>query len=771
MNTNPSSKAIAFTLILTAVLAAQSAPKLAEPEPGPSPRAPVLPSARQLPARDKVMPVFGAVPPLRDDGFLAAHDDEGVTVSSGSWKARFTVTGPTFVPYLGAQARMNHEAGFRLEAVRVADKPLELAKSFPSCVNEGQTGHVHYDRVAVVERYEFREAGIEQSFHFPELARRGELCIDIAVDTALAVRVIDGELELRGEAGSFRYGRAVAIDGDGDRIAVETRWQDGRIRLVVPGDFVAKADLPLVVDPMIGNAQSGYFDSHELRSVDIAWCESVQRWFVCNERVWSQTDSDVYVRVFDANLVPVGGTLVVDNSGTSWRNCAIAALDASSRCLVVAEVSAQNQSPFTIRGRMVLGGGTPGLEAPFDVAGANVPGSASGDRLVPDVGGDPSAAPAYFTVVCERVYSASDHDIELRQVNFDGTLRDAPVLLDASTSNEHSPRISKSCGMPSGEAQSFAVVYRRGATGIGNGHLRAAIVDWDGALHQFGSPARPHFAVTGTNLNSFDSFDVSSPTEDASERRFMLVEKRIDPATQQHAILATVFGSHSSMWVPATVVVDGGSRGLRSPVVDSDGCRFALAYVLEYTATDDDVHVRTFAVDGSTLAQHDSDVVSNFTDHDELSPAIASRRSGGGERMRHGTAWLHDDGASTVVRIQGYEARGSGGVGTRTTGCGNVTLSSSGTPALGVQLAFQVGGSGSLFGILYGAPASLPIPGCAGCTLGVDGLIHADADLSLTVPCTPSLYGGVMSFQGFSLGGGSCLGAIGLSNTIDVTVR
>lgn len=55
----------------------------------------------------------------------------------------------------------------------------------------------------------------------------------------------------RSASGDVTYGEAVAIDATGDRVRAETVLANGTITITVPADFVARAALPLLVDPTV----------------------------------------------------------------------------------------------------------------------------------------------------------------------------------------------------------------------------------------------------------------------------------------------------------------------------------------------------------------------------------------------------------------------------------------------------------------------------------------------------------------------------------------
>lgn len=715
-----------------------------------------------------------AIAKVDREAVLVDAGTELVVASAPDWKAEFDSDGLRFVPFFGAAARTNHPLGLRGVAARVDGKTLVLAAHDAAPELMGQ--RVAYARGAWHETYDLSPGGVEQGFRFEDLPRRGELAIDIRTQGDWTASLLDGEVRFVCEEGAVSYGRAIAFDRSGARCAVATELVEGLIRLVVPADFVAKAQLPLVVDPMVATVIGSTSSTRELRALDMAWDAVASRYVACWERVWSQTDSDVFALLLDGVLVEQGSALVIDSSTVSWRDCAIAGLRSSGRCLVVAEVSAANASPFRVRGRMVTLTPTPSVLPAFDIAGAAVPGSTVGDRINPDVGGDPWTSPAHFTVVWERVYSDSDHDIQMVQVAADGTLRSATArTFDSSLALDHTPRISRSNGADERATQAWAVVWRRD-NGAGSGHFRAGIVNHDGTLRTFGAAAATNLAITLTAPSYGTVFDVSSPTDAIAGRCFLLLDRRLPTGVGPDEVWGTVFDRDLFNIVPSTLIHSGsrnsGAGAVHGLSVDSDGVRFAMASSIAVSASDDDVLVRTFAVNGGTLVTHDEATAASGSER-AISPVVVALRGGWGPALRFGLAWITRDAASTHgIGYGRYNGMGAGASSfVRNTGCGNVFVNHTGITALGQDVTVYVVGSGQVLAMIVGSPAQVPVPGCNGCVLGVDGSVLSGSSLPLTVPHDAAFFGGVVSIQGVGIGTGPCLSGISLSNTIDLIVR
>lgn len=120
---------------------------------------------------------------------------------------------------------------------------------------------VHFARPGVVETYEMKSAGVEQSFTFATLPQgSGDLVVRLAVATDLEPTVAGRRSETlqftSPELGSVHIGKVTGIDADGVRAEGWMRYQGGSLELGLPAEFVDNAALPLVLDPLIGVTSS-----------------------------------------------------------------------------------------------------------------------------------------------------------------------------------------------------------------------------------------------------------------------------------------------------------------------------------------------------------------------------------------------------------------------------------------------------------------------------------------------------------------------------------
>lgn len=677
-----------------------------------------------------------------------------------TWKAGFDGTAVTFVPFFGSDAPRNFPARFVVSGLAVAGEALPVAPGTPRRLD----GVVRMDHGVMVEQYVTSLAGIEQQFVFERLPTRGELTVTIAVATDHDVTTAAGAHGFACPFGSFSYGAAVAIDGRGRRVAVASDYLDGALHLTVPAWFVAEAALPLVIDPLIGNVVTVGSSAVHHGAVDLAYDASRDEYLVCFERLFSALDSDILGVRCNSAMQPLAGQFLIDASSTSWRGCRVAGLDLYDKFLVVCECEQSGQPTF-VAGR-TFDAASGGLGSQIDIEHGAVP------CRSPDVGGDPyPAGPVYWTVVYERALSAIDHDIVIRQVQNNGVLRGASYTgIDTSVQFEHSPVISKSDGRDgSSTTQRWCIAYRRD-TGLGgpgeSTTVRASTVSWDGVVDatQFVSPWY-------SNLDNYD-LEVSEPTFESLGRKFLIVETRKDSITPNTEIYGALVGAGgvSTGWQE---LLDY-AQNCQEPAVACDGARFTLVN----RGPLGDIVAALFDVVGSQLVRHDYVQVTNSPTTDGRA-AIVSHASGGATTLgdrQFGMAW--NTAGATADSILGARYRGmatNGGASTRATGCGSLQVGYPGTVdfgALGTAIQVDVQNPLGIVGWAVGAPASVPLPGCGSCVVGTTAVaLLVGPSLQVPVPYDGSIVGLPFAFQAFSLGQGSCLGSLELSNTIDVTIR
>jgi hypothetical protein len=273
------------------------------------------PATAQLQAARQLAPLHVPIHTAADDEGAAY----GIWGAAESYKASFH-DGMTFVPYLGAEYPHNQPWSWRTTAATVGGVPLLEPGAEPESV-QGQYRY-EYRFGGITEAYDVRVDGLEQTFVVSQLPARGDLVITGEVTSALRAPARDAAqqaLTFVDENGTpiVGYGEAWAFDADGARTPVTTAHVDGRITLTVPGEWLAHAALPVVVDPLLYLAQVfGYLQT--IQTVDIGHDEEALAANVMVVAVYSasQFDNDVYARVCNDDYSSQHN--VYADSSTTW---------------------------------------------------------------------------------------------------------------------------------------------------------------------------------------------------------------------------------------------------------------------------------------------------------------------------------------------------------------------------------------------------------------------------------------------------------------------
>lgn len=691
-----------------------------------------------------------------------------------NYKASFATAGWTFAaqPIAGSDAQ---PITFRALSCELAGKRLPILEVAPRHAGN----RVEYAHGSFVEAIDLRGDHAEQTFRFDTLGDRGELRLVLAATGDRTGEDLGTGIAFRSACGDVTYGEAVAIDARGERVHAETTLVDGQITITVPAAFVARAALPLVIDPRVTSAVVFNPNGPDVSNPDIAWDEGSQTWTVAFERTFAANDIDVYTQRLDANLVPVGGITVIDATFDVWSLPKIANLRLYGKFLVVAQVSVDAPAPYWIAGRVVDNAGAL-TTGQFDIERTGVAGHLSGEKIRPDVGGDPlMQAPTYFTVVWERVLSTTDHDVHLKQITNLGALRSAsPTLVDNATTFESNPSISKTDGPGTFANQRFLVTYQRTFNATDE-DIRASLLTWDGQFVQ----------VAGANNYSvdFSGFDdripqVSTTTDGTANgtRHAMFVYQRnnagnFDVAGAVGAADGTMlaYGNLSALENDAARL----AWPQYNPGVDCDGTRFGVVFqeLFGGSGSDHDTRISLYGFDANsnTIVIQEAAVTMGFSGAPEFNPQIGSTYSSSGVRATR-YAMVHERSFAAPFTIEAYSYDGyaQGGLSTRATSCGSLAITATGRPVIGQTVEFALGSAHPVTGFVFGlAQAGAPLGPCPSCLLGVNGSALLANPLQFTIPADVAFVGVNLAVQGFTFGGGPCLGQISVSDTIDIAVQ
>jgi hypothetical protein len=288
----------------------------------------------------------------------------GIWAAGRDYKASFH-GGMTFVPRLGRDYPHNQPVGWRTTSVRVGAQELWAVAASAAMTRSDY--RVEYRSGNVVEAYDVLPEGLEQTFvlaHRPAAA--GDLRVTGVLATALtadAVEAHHGDVLLRDAAGValVRYGKAIAIDADGDRFAMTTTSFGNTITLQLPAASVAAADFPLVVDPlwaptsirMAGNVT-------DVGETDCAseWVHvSIDSVFAYT-RHYSATDADVYALLGPANLTSATVQFYDITSSASADHARVAYVSETNQWVVVYQNLITSTQQMQLRAAKFAGGAT-----------------------------------------------------------------------------------------------------------------------------------------------------------------------------------------------------------------------------------------------------------------------------------------------------------------------------------------------------------------------------------------------------------------------------
>ncbi len=704
---------------------------------------------------------------------------------SAAYKMSFERTGTRFIPFLGADAPKDYPLHFAPPSVAVGGAALSVKQDVEPTLSGTR---VSFDRGGLVETYDLTGPNVEQSFRFDQLATRGAIDIRVPVTSELQASARENGLVFQGPKGGVSYSQAVAVDAAGARLPLETTSDGGSISIHVPASFVANAKLPLVVDPLVGStvtvntSNGGRAENH----ADIAYDETNGVYLVVWFRDWSATDSDCFAQLLDGTLSLVGGVITIDFTSNAWQSPRVANNNLANNFLVVGQVSASKASPYWVAGVLVdASAGTAGAQ--FDIANAADTGHASGDKINPDVGGDPeTTGPTYYTVVWERVFNSTDHDIHLKQVTSGGTLRStSPTLIaNSGSDNDFRPQISKSDGFRPFSDQSWCIVWEREFTTTDH-DIYGTFCDWNGNLKMVGTATEFLIDFSG---RSDVLPTVSSPTTPGNGRVYLAAYQGSYSGGDPDIIVCAL---------DLTGTLTGGGTSLQTlenagtaqtwpqfaPTADCDGCRFVVGYHEGFAGTTADLDVRVsllgWASAYSTFVVNESRIPAAYTLDQEVGASVVADASAApvvARPHRFVVGWQNLMGtADDTIEARRYDGfAAGGGFSTRSTGCGSASISASGSSVIGDDVSFNVNASGSFAkAVMFGLPQSVNLsPICSGCVLGTDGSPYP-SPLNIAIPCDPVLVGGTASFQGLAIYGGGqpCLSQISLTDTVDLTLR
>jgi hypothetical protein len=407
------------------------------------------------------------------DSYGIAEADGPPLAIGPDYRARFEPGRVTFTPALGSRAPRTLPLAWSFVAVERDGGALAADPRAEPQVDGDAVTYAH--GAGLLERYDARRDGIEQSFVLSVLPPgTGDLVVRLELASELPGQPVDrgARFSVPG-VGGVSFGAVTGVDAGGATAPGTVVLAEGSLALVLPAEFVDRARLPLVVDPLVGTwfpvvGSDNTDDGHP----DVAYDRDTDTFLAVWQRSIALGDIDVRGRRFDAagNLLGQVLQFEIDDTLVGF-DPKIANVNVRDRYVVVWEQAPGLFAPAELVGRSVtaapIGAGTLGPVKTIAAPAVGVLGA--------DVGGERRNVHDDVLVV----WGQSGYGVRAREVQVadDGTLTTFPIQDVAVSSGGDSwgaPVLSKTAG----DSARFLVVFRNSAT---PGHLSARALKPSGA--------------------------------------------------------------------------------------------------------------------------------------------------------------------------------------------------------------------------------------------------------------------------------------------------
>jgi len=289
---------------------------------------------------------------------LHSHDSDASGQSATIWaagadyKASFH-DGFAFYPALGKGHERNLPLRWQTKSITAGGAALTTPGQAPRVTFSAW--RLERDHGGVVEAYDLREDGVEQTFVIatrPAVA--GEISVKGSIETELLAGAFEGHgaIDFRDAQGTalVRYGAAVAVDSTGCRVDMITRYSSGEITLVVPADFVARATYPLTIDPLT-SAVSVHTGSGVVQDVAIGAFPNAsgRNTVLAVSRYFSVTDIDLYLVACQSDYS--SPTLIFSDLDSGWSSThpSVAACEGANRWVLAFQRDFPSPAQSSIR--------------------------------------------------------------------------------------------------------------------------------------------------------------------------------------------------------------------------------------------------------------------------------------------------------------------------------------------------------------------------------------------------------------------------------------
>ncbi|MCR9243685.1 MAG: hypothetical protein NXI31_01550 [bacterium] len=676
---------------------------------------------------------------------------------AAGYKAVFGAEHVEFVPAFGPRAARNYPIRYELESIgrgRVRQVVEAASRSHRGL-------QVEFARGTLIERYEVREDGIEQSFvvRQPPLGP-GDLIVRGRLTSDLPAVPHAGGLRFEGPGvGACTLGAVTGIDANGRRVGGTIRFDGEVVEYILPSAWVETARFPVVVDPLIGSTAAipdPATGLHELP--DVAYDETHDVYLVVFVRQWSAVDFDVHAQRLDRAGSLVGSRILIENSGAFDYKPQVANVNLRDRFVVVWQRGSSGATE--VHARSVDAG-----NGALSVARVISPsGLACQD---PDVGGE--ATEADEDAICVW-HDATQDQVTAAQigVNPDGSLFEHDLTTIAFGASER-PCISKS----GGGTGRHMVGWMRRFTGTDYDPI-CAVVD------------REITVLASQSLDGAVNFTAAIDIDGNGNEWVAAWQVRESSGLLNDVVarsLAYSENDRSSYLQPIAVISNQAGTDETDPSVCWLGNATLVGYTNHQTSTSTSAWVRSIDSHTCFVCEANERLVASLTD--DAVPVAASMRSGGAD-IDEALVAFHRRSA-TIGRIHTRVYDSEAGV-SRTVqeGCGigggwaSATCARNGNAGFAVRV---IGAAPNTAAVLVGSRAIAPIP-CGPCRLLPNpyaGFIHSTATdttgaaaLTVAIPAAPAFVGVEVFLQWAvfePLTPGCFLFASDLSTAIRVTVE
>jgi hypothetical protein len=418
---------VASASLLGGVLSAAQLPSRTPRDPG---LAPTVPEAAPEARAENAVATRGS---WRDQVCFDVERDGTIWARGATYKASFGPGGATYYPFFGADAPRNFPVELSLASARAGGAEFTL-ETATSASRDGM--RIVIDRGPIDEVYELALDRVEQTFVIESRPTGGDIRLVVDLQSELARSATSDGVELANEWGKVRYGNAFVREANGARVPLASRLVEHGVEIEITGDYLAAAEFPLTIDPVVMTFPVGSPTVNE-GNPSVAYDVTTDLHLVVYDYPFSGSDFDMIAEAYNSS-----GTLAafrtIDFSTESWSSPSCANLNKHDQFLCAAS--------FRLPGALMEVWGRT-LTGPTLAAGAKFQiGSPSASNLQHvRVGGDPydGAASAFYCVVW---FNNDGSKIEARLVTSSSTLTgSAPAQLNPGGPG-FGPYISKSNG-------------------------------------------------------------------------------------------------------------------------------------------------------------------------------------------------------------------------------------------------------------------------------------------------------------------------------------